>query len=56
MVFWTCIACTIATGTFSPATFAFSCLLACLAYPMAQAFIFIREGLLALINKLMAKL
>lgn len=56
MVFWTCLVCTLATGTFSPATFAYTCLLACLSYPMAQAFIFIREGLLALINKLMAKL
>lgn len=56
MVFWTCVISCLATGTFNAATLAFSCLLAALAYPIGQAVIFIREGLLALINKLLSKL
>ena len=56
MVFWAGLVYTFCTGTFSTATLAYVCALAAVAYPIGQAMIFLRESLLALINKLMTKL
>ena len=56
MVFWTCCIFALMKRELNPATFAYTCALAGLAYPIGQGFIFLREGLLALFNKLLSKL
>lgn len=52
-IWWTCIIYAICTGTFSIGTLAFIAMLSFLSIPLGQFFIFIREGLNSLINKMM---
>lgn len=52
MVWWVCIIYSLCTGSFSLATLAYIALLSFLSIPLGQFFIFIREGLCWVINKM----
>lgn len=50
---WACIIYTLCMGGFSLPVLAFIALLSFLSYPIGQMLVFIREGILTVINKLM---
>lgn len=52
MTFWACLILTLIEGAFSLPVLAYICLLSCLSVTAGQVFIFIREGLLRLLDML----
>lgn len=52
MTWWVCIIYALCTGTFSLGILAYIALLSFLSLPLGQIFIFIREGMLFLIGKM----
>lgn len=52
MTWWVCIIYSLIVGTFSLATLAYIALLSFLSIPLGQMMMFIKEGLIALTNKL----
>ena len=52
MTFWACLIFTLIEGAFSLPVLAYICLLSCLSVTAGQVFIFIREGLLRLLDML----
>lgn len=56
MTWWTCIIFTICRGTFSIPMLAFIALLSYLSIPLGMLLIFIKEGIISLLNKMMDKL
>lgn len=50
---WACIIYLICTGHLSLPLIAFSALLSFLSYPIGQLLVFCREGILAIVNKMM---
>lgn len=52
MTFWACLIFTLIEGAFSLRVLAYICLLSCLSVTAGQVFIFIREGLLRLLDML----
>ena len=52
MVWWVCITFSLIVGTFSLFTLAYIALLSFLSVPLGQMMMFIKEGLIALTNKL----
>lgn len=54
MTWWSCIVYALCTGAFSLPCLAYIAALSFLAFPIGQILIFMREGLLSLINKLMS--
>lgn len=53
MTWWVCIIFSICTGTFSLPVLAYIALLAFLSLPLGQLLIFIREGMIFFLNKMM---
>lgn len=53
MTWWVCIIFSICAGTFSLPVLAYIALLSFLSLPLGQLLIFIREGMVSLINKMM---
>lgn len=56
MTWWVCLTYALISGHLTLPFIAYAALLSFLSYPMGQILIFIREGILALINKLMGLL
>ena len=52
MTFWTCLVLSLIEGALSLPVLAYTCLLSCLSVTFVQVFIFIREGLLRLLDML----
>lgn len=53
MTWWVCIIYTLIAGTFSLPVLAYIALLSFLSLPLGQLLIFIREGMMFLLNKMM---
>lgn len=53
MTWWVCIIFSICAGTFSLPVLAYIALLSFLSLPLGQLLIFIREGMMSLVNKMM---
>ena len=56
MTWWSCIVYLLITGTFDLRNLAVVAVLSSVAYPIGQVLIFVREGLLAAVSKLLDKL